>query len=99
MLVVKHEFQDKYSGKVIKVSTILEIEDEDRKKDLLSRQLIVEADVLVLKKDNKEIEQDVQAEESELTVKEIKLMLDEKGIEYTPRDNKAKLLQLLKGDS
>ena len=58
MLVVKHEFQDKYSGKVIKVGTILEIEDEDRKKDLLSRQLIVEADVLVLKKDNKEIEQD-----------------------------------------
>lgn len=99
MLVVKHEFQDKYSGKVIKVGTILEIEDENRKKDLLSRQLIVEADVLVLKKDNKEIEQDVQAEESELTVKEIKLMLDEKGIEYTPRDNKAKLLQLLKGDS
>lgn len=91
MLVVKHEFQDKYSGKVIKVGTILEIEDEDRKKDLLSRQLIVEADVLVLKDD--------QAEESELTVKEIKSMLDEKGIEYTPRDNKAKLLQLLKGDS
>lgn len=92
MLVVKHEFQDKYSGKVIKVGTILEIEDEDRKKDLLSRQLIVEADVLVLKQDD-------QAEESELTVKEIKSMLDEKGIEYTPRDNKAKLLQLLKGDS
>ncbi len=91
MLVVKHEFQDKYSGKVIKVGTILEIEDENRKKDLLSRQLIVEADVLVLKDD--------QAEESELTVKEIKSMLDEKGIEYTPRDNKAKLLQLLKGDS
>ena len=92
MLVVKHEFQDKYSGKVIKVGTILEIEDENRKKDLLSRQLIVEADVLVLKQDD-------QAEESELTVKEIKLMLEEKGIEYTPRDNKAKLLQLLKGDS
>ena len=91
MLVVKHEFQDKYSGKVIKVGTILEIEDENRKKDLLSRQLIIEADVLVLKDD--------QAEESELTVKEIKLMLEEKGIEYTPRDNKAKLLQLLKGDS
>lgn len=91
MLVVKHEFQDKYSGKVIKVGTILEIEDENRKKDLLSRQLIAEADVLVLKDD--------QAEESELTVKEIKSMLDEKGIEYTPRDNKAKLLQLLKGDS
>ena len=99
MLVVKHEFQDKYSGKVIKVGTILEIEDENRKKDLLSRQLITEADVLVLKKDNKEIEQDDQAEESELTVKEIKSMLDEKGIEYTPRDNKAKLLQLLKWDS
>ncbi|SKB36038.1 hypothetical protein SAMN02745120_1022 [Acetoanaerobium noterae] len=92
MLVVKHEFQDKYSGKVIKVGTILEIEDENRKKDLLSRQLIVEADVLVLKQDDQE-------EESELTVKEIKLMLEEKGIEYTPRDNKAKLLQLLKGDS
>ena len=92
MLVVKHEFQDKYSGKVIKVGTVLEIEDENRKKDLLSRQLIVEADVLVLKQDD-------QAEESELTVKEIKSMLDEKGIEYTPRDNKAKLLQLLKGDN
>lgn len=92
MLVVKHEFQDKYSGKVIKVGTILEIEDENRKKDLLSRQLIVEADVLVLKQDDQE-------EESELTIKEIKSMLDEKGIEYTPRDNKAKLLQLLKGDS
>lgn len=52
-----------------------------------------------MKKDNKEIEQDDQAEESELTMKEIKSMLDEKGIEYTPRDNKAKLLQLLKGDS
>jgi len=92
MLVVKHEFQDKYLGKVIKVGTILEIEDENRKKDLLSRQLIVEADVLVLKQDDQE-------EESELTIKEIKSMLDEKGIEYTPRDNKAKLLQLLKGDS
>ena len=73
MLVVKHEFQDKYSGKVIKVGTILEIEDENRKKDLLSRQLITEADVLVLKQDDQE-------EESELTINDIKSMLDEKVI-------------------
>ena len=98
MLVVKHEFQDKYSGKVIKVGTILEIEDENRKKNLLSRQLIVEADVLVLKKDNKEIEQDDQAEESELTIKEIKSMLDEKGIEYSAKARKDELISLLEGD-
>lgn len=107
MLVVRHEFKDKYTDKVIKVGTVLEIEDEERKKDLLSRQLIEEAEVLILKKgknDEKEAEKienikenTTNIDESELTVREIKKMLDDAGIEYSPRDNKAKLLELLKG--
>ncbi len=91
MLVVRHEFKDKFTGESIKVGTILKIEDEERKKELIDRQLIEEAEVLVLKN---EIE--VEHKEDERTVKEIKQLLDDAGIKYGPKDNKSALLELLK---
>jgi hypothetical protein len=40
-----------------------------------------------------------KADEVELTKKEIQQQLDAKGIEYSPRDNKAALLAKLKGST
>lgn len=101
MLVVKNDFQDKYTGKVIKSGTIVEVEDLKRKEYLLENQLIAEAETIILKKVTG-FEKDSITEASsepknmdEMTVKEIKAILDKKGIEYSPRDTKSELIKLL----
>lgn len=48
MYVVQHEFQDKYTGQPVKVGTIVEIPDGERKTYLLENQLIVEAKTVKL---------------------------------------------------
>lgn len=101
MLVVKSDFQDKYTGQVIKVGTIVEVEDLKRKEYLLENQLIAEAETIILKKVTgfeKDSITEVENEPKnmdEMTVKEIKAILDKKGIEYSPRDTKSELIKLL----
>lgn len=101
MLVVKSDFQDKYTGQVIKSGTIVEVEDEKRKEYLLENQLICEAETIILKKVTgfeKDSITEVENESKnmdEMTVKEIKAILDKKGIEYSPRDTKSELIKLL----
>lgn len=112
MLIVKHGFQDKYTGESIKEGTIIEIEDEPRKQDLIKRQLVGEAEVIILKKHEAteesvnvaepEAEKDAkvlnESEFNEMTVKQIKELLDQKGIEYSFRAKKDELIELLGGD-
>lgn len=94
MLVVKFDFEDKFTGEIIKAGTIVEIEDGTRKEELLQRQLIAEAEVLKLTNEN---ETEIETEELELTVKEIKALLTEKGIAFDDRARKDDLLKLLEG--
>lgn len=113
MLIVKHGFQDKYTGESIKEGTIIEIEDEPRKQDLIKRQLVGEAEVIILKKHEADTEESVKGAEpeaekdakvldesdfNEMTVKQIKELLDQKGIEYSFRAKKDELIELLGGD-
>ena len=113
MLIVKHGFQDKYTGESIKEGTIIEIEDESRKQDLIKRQLVGEAEVIILKKHEAITEESVNVAEpeaekeaevinasdfNEMTVKQIKELLDQKGIEYSFRAKKDELIELLGGD-
>lgn len=112
MLIVKHGFQDKYTGESIKEGTVIEIEDESRKQDLIKRQLVGEAEVIILKKHEAteesvnvaepEAEKDAkvlnESEFNEMTVKQIKELLDQKGIEYSFRAKKDELIELLGGD-
>lgn len=112
MLIVKHGFQDKYTGESIKEGTIIEIEDEPRKQDLIKRQLVGEAEVIILKKHEAteesvnvaepEAEKDAkvlnESEFNEMAVKQIKELLDQKGIEYSFRAKKDELIELLGGD-
>ena len=113
MLIVKHGFQDKYTGESIKEGTIIEIEDESRKQDLIKRQLVGEAEVIILKKHDADTEEPAKRAEpeaekeaevintsdfSEMTVKQIKELLDHKGIEYSFRAKKDELIELLGGD-
>lgn len=101
MLVVKNDFQDKYTGRIIKAGTIVEVEDLKRKEYLLENQLIAEAETIILKKVTgfeKDSITEVENEPKnmdEMTVKEIKAILDKKGIEYSPRDTKSELIKLL----
>lgn len=91
MFVVRHTFEDKYTGRAILAGTIVKLEDGDRKDYLLDNGLVEEAEVVFLPNDDPGAE----TGKHELTVKEIKAKLDEKGIEYDDRARKDELLKLL----
>ena len=79
---VIRRFCDKYTGEIILPGATFICDEADRIKDLVSRGIIKKQD---LKPD-------------EMTKKEIMSMLDDKGIEYNPRQTKTELIKLLGGD-
>lgn len=97
MYVVRHTFEDKYTGRAILVGTIVKLEEGDRKDYLLGNGLVEEAEVVFLPNDDPGAEADSEVGRHELTVKEIKAKLDEKGIEYDDKARKDELLKLLDG--
>lgn len=112
MVRVIVQFRDKYDEtRVFYPGDLLEVEDEDRKNELLARGMVVEAVPKILKsvsEENKdgnsesETAEEVAEEVSEVeevkeeeTIEEIKQKLDEKGIKYDKRFGKEKLIKLL----
>lgn len=103
MVRVIVQFRDKYDEtRVFYPGDLLEVEDENRKNELLARGMVAEAVPQVLKAVSEENggEEDNESEnigngEEELTVEEIKQKLDEKGIKYDKRLSKGKLIKLL----
>ncbi len=79
---VIRRFRDKYTGEIILPGSTFICDENDRIKDLISRGIIKAQDL----------------NPDEFTKKEIMSMLDDKGIEYSPRQTKAELIALLGGD-
>lgn len=79
---VIRRFRDKYTGEIILPGSTFICDENDRIKDLISRRIIKAQDL----------------NPDEFTKKEIMSMLDDKGIEYSPRQTKTELIKLLGGD-
>lgn len=79
---VIRRFRDKYTGEIILPGATFICDETDRIKDLVSRGIIKTQDL----------------NPDEMTKKEIMSMLDDKGIEYNPRQTKTELIKLLGGD-
>ena len=79
---VIRRFRDKYTGEIILPGATFICDEADRIKDLVSRGIIKKQDL----------------NPDEMTKKEIMSMLDERGIEYNPRQTKTELIKLLGGD-
>ncbi len=79
---VIRRFRDKYTGEIILPGSTFVCDETDRIKDLVSRGIIKKQDL----------------NPDEMTKKEIMSMLDDKGIEYNPRQTKTELIKLLGGD-
>ena len=79
---VIRRFRDKYTGEIILPGSTFICDETDRIKDLVSRGIIKKQDL----------------NPDEMTKKEIMSMLDDKGIEYSPRQTKSELIKLLGGD-
>ena len=79
---VIRRFRDKYTGEIILPGATFICDEADRIKDLVSRGIIKKQDL----------------NPDEMTKKEIMSMLDDKGIEYNPRQTKSELIKLLGGD-
>jgi len=93
MFKVISPFRDKYNPrKVYQVGEPFHSDDEERIKDLLNRKLIegVSSDTPFF--DDAE-DQDYQ----KMTKKELQKLLEQKGIEYSQRQTKDELIQLLLG--
>jgi hypothetical protein len=78
---VIRRFRDKYTGEIYLPGDTFTSDEASRIKDLLDRGLI----------------EVVQQDHSSLTKKELIALLDEKGIEYSERQTKAELIELLGG--
>ena len=79
---VIRRFRDKYTGEIVLPGATFTCDEADRIKDLVSRGIIKKQDL----------------NPDEMTKKEIMSMLDDKGIEYNPRQTKSELIKLLGGD-
>jgi hypothetical protein len=79
---VIRRFRDKYTREIILPGATFICDEADRIKDLTDRGIIKKQDL----------------NPDAMTKKEIMLMLDERGIEYNPRQTKAELIKLLGGD-
>ena len=95
---VIRRFRDKYTGEIYLSGDTFESDEADRIKDLINRGII--------KKTKREdgdwrdyLDKYPATKEylSSYTKKELQVMLDEKGIEYNPRQTKAELIELLQG--
>jgi len=78
---VIRRFRDKYTGEIILPGATFLCDENNRIKELTDRGII--------KKQSLDL--------GEMTKKEIMVMLDDKGIEYNPRQAKAELIKLLGG--
>ena len=79
---VIRRFRDKYTGEIILPGATFICDEADRIKDLTDRGIIKKQEI----------------NPNEMTKKEIMSMLDDKGIEYNPRQTKTELIKLLGGD-
>ena len=79
---VIRRFRDKYTGEIILPGSTFICDETDRIKDLTDRGIIKKQEI----------------NPDEMTKKEIMSMLDDKGIEYNPRQTKTELIKLLGGD-
>lgn len=79
---VIRRFRDKYTGEIIFPGATFICDEADRIKDLTNRGIIKKQEI----------------NPDEMTKKEIMSMLDDKGIEYNPRQTKTELIKLLGGD-
>ncbi len=79
---VIRRFRDKYTGEIILPGATFTCDEADRIQNLIGRGIIKKQDL----------------NPDEMTKKEIMSMLDDKGIEYNPRQTKAELIKLLGGD-
>lgn len=78
---VIRRFRDKYTGEIILPGATFTCDEPDRIKDLTNRGLIKTQDL----------------DFDSTTKKEIMSMLDDKAVEYNPRQTKAELIKLLGG--
>jgi len=98
MYTVVKPFRDKYTGKIILPGSTFICDENDRIKDLINRGLIKKT--ILEDGDYKDYLQKYPAADdylSSFTKKEIQVMLEEKGIEYSPRQTKNELIKLLQG--
>lgn len=79
---VIRRFRDKYTGEIILPGATFTCDEADRIQNLIGRGIIKTQDL----------------NPDEMTKREIMSMLDDKGIEYNPRQTKAELIKLLGGD-
>ena len=96
---VIRRFRDKYTGEIILPGATFICDETDRIKDLTDRGIIKKTE----REDGdwKDYLQKYPATEeylSSYTKKELQAMLDDKGIEYNPRQTKTELIKLLGGD-
>ena len=95
---VIRRFKDKYTGKIILPGSTFICDENDRIKDLINRGLIKKT--ILEDGGYKDYLQKYPATDdylSSFTKKEIQVMLEEKGIEYSPRQTKNELIKLLQG--
>lgn len=78
---VIRRFRDKYTGEIILPGATFICDETDRIKDLTDRGIIKKQEI----------------NPDEMTKKEIMSILDDKGVEYNPRQTKAELIKLLQG--
>ena len=104
---VIRRFRDKYTGEIILPGATFICDEVDRIKDLTDRGIIktqdLNPDEMTKKEDGdwRDYLQKYPATKeylSSYTKKELQVMLDDKGIEYNPRQTKAELIKLLGGD-
>jgi len=83
---VIRRFRDKYTGEIYLPGDAFESDEADRIEDLLNRKLI------------ESMPEGEQPDYNAMTKKELMALLDERGIDYNPRQTKAELIALLGGD-
>lgn len=83
---VMRRFRDKYTREIYLPGDTFESDEADRIEDLLNRKLI------------EPMPEGEQPDYNAMTKKELMALLDERGIDYNPRQTKAELIALLGGD-
>lgn len=98
MYTVVKPFRDKYTGKIILPGSTFICDENDRIKDLINRGLIKKT--ILEDGGYKDYLQKYPATDdylSSFTKKELQVMLEDKGIEYSSRQTKNELIELLQG--
>lgn len=100
LIIITRPFLDtQREGVLVKAGTLLNYEDNTRAKELIDKKFAKEIEIeeikLPVKQDSKEDNQTVNYEE--MKVAELKKLLEDKGIDYNSKDNRADLIKLLEG--